>query len=68
MKFAITGGSGFIGSHLAKRLVNENHHVTILNYKKLNSKNRLESILDKIDIIGLDFDNLVEVKKGVFSF
>ena len=68
MKFAITGGSGFIGSHLAKRLVNENHHVTILNYKKLNSKNRLESILDKIDIIGLDFDNLEEVKKELKGF
>ena len=68
MKFAITGGSGFIGSHLAKRLVKENHDITILNQKKINSKNRLESILDKIDIIYLDFDNLESVKKELQNF
>jgi len=68
MKFALTGGSGFIGSYLAKRLVKENHDVTILDQKKLNSKKRLESILDKIDIIDLDFDNLEKVKKELKNF
>jgi len=31
MKLLITGGAGFIGSNLAKRLVNEGHSVTVLD-------------------------------------
>ena len=26
----LTGGTGFLGSHLARALINHNHHVTIL--------------------------------------
>ena len=29
--FLITGGAGFIGSHLCKRLLNENHKVICLD-------------------------------------
>ena len=31
MKILITGGAGFIGSHLAERLVGEGHTVTVLD-------------------------------------
>lgn len=31
MKVLITGGAGFIGSHLAKRLISENCHVSIID-------------------------------------
>ena len=30
-RFLITGGAGFIGSHLAERLIGDGHHVTILD-------------------------------------
>jgi len=30
----VTGGGGFIGSHLARRLKNEGHHVTVADWKK----------------------------------
>jgi uncharacterized protein YbjT (DUF2867 family) len=33
MKFAITGGTGFIGGHLARRLVVEGHEVVLLGRK-----------------------------------
>ena len=31
MRFLITGGAGFIGSHLAERLLGEQHHVQVLD-------------------------------------
>jgi nucleoside-diphosphate-sugar epimerase len=31
MKIAITGGTGFVGSHLATRLINEGHEVVLLS-------------------------------------
>lgn len=31
MQILITGGAGFIGSHLAERLLKENHHVTVID-------------------------------------
>ena len=31
MKYLITGGCGFIGSHLAEALLNNNHQVTVLD-------------------------------------
>lgn len=45
MKVLITGGAGFIGSHLARRLVGEGHHVHILDDL---STGRRENVADLI--------------------
>jgi UDP-glucose 4-epimerase len=63
MKFAITGGTGFIGSNLCKRLIEEKHDVVILEKIKQVSQNRLDLIKEKIDIVNLDLTNLESVKK-----
>ena len=31
MKMLVTGGAGFIGSHVAETLANEGHHVVVLD-------------------------------------
>ena len=31
MKILVTGGAGYIGSHLVDKLVDENHEVTVLD-------------------------------------
>ncbi len=36
MRIAITGGTGFIGSHLAQRLVSEGHQVVLLARNRRN--------------------------------
>ena len=43
MKSIITGGAGFIGSHLCERLVDEGHEVTVLDNFSLGKKNNLQS-------------------------
>lgn len=47
MKILITGGSGFIGMHLANRLVGEGHYVRLVDYKPLP---------DYVDIVVDDMD------------
>ena len=41
MKVLITGGAGFIGSHLADRLINEGNKVTIIDDLSSGSKENL---------------------------
>ncbi|HWH78893.1 MAG TPA: GDP-mannose 4,6-dehydratase [Candidatus Binatus sp.] len=57
MRYLITGGAGFIGSHLAERLLKDGHHVTILddlctgsmhNIEHLKTRPRFEYVIDSI--------------------
>lgn len=58
MRYLITGGAGFIGSHLAERLVDRGDHVVLLdnlstgsmeNIRHLKASSRMEYHLDGID-------------------
>jgi UDP-glucose 4-epimerase len=72
VKFVITGGAGFIGSHIAKHLVDKNHDVIVvdnLSRGKLENLSKIKEQIEfkKIDI--LDFDLLKKVisnSDGVF--
>jgi UDP-glucose 4-epimerase len=57
MRYLITGGAGFIGSHLAEKLLREGHGVTIIddlctgsiqNIEHLKSKRNFNYIIDSI--------------------
>ena len=58
MKSIITGGAGFIGSHLCEKLVDEGHEVTVLDNFSLGKKNNLKKIKNKITIVKRDIRNL----------
>ena len=58
MRFLITGGAGFIGSHLAERLLERGDHVVLLdnlstgsmeNIRHLKSHDRMQYFLDSIE-------------------
>jgi len=58
LRFLITGGAGFIGSHLAERLLDRGDHVVLLdnlstgsmeNIRHLKSSDRMEYHLDSIE-------------------
>lgn len=49
MRVLITGGAGFIGSHLAKNLLDRGHEITILDVVIKENAARLKPIMDQID-------------------
>jgi UDP-glucose 4-epimerase len=72
MKFVVTGGAGFIGSHLTRFLVNAGHFVTVIDNLYRGKTENLANVMDKLDfhkIDILDFASLKEIIKntdGVF--
>lgn len=65
MKFLVTGGAGFIGSHLAEYLVNQKHNVVVIDNLKQGKLDNLSSIKDKIEFLNLDILNYEDLKKAV---
>lgn len=49
MKYLITGGSGFIGSHLAERLLDQGHSVTIIDNLTTGSEANLLKVKKSIN-------------------
>ena len=47
-KIAVTGGSGFIGAYLVKRLVEEGYEVKVFDNLLRGSLGRLKELEDKI--------------------
>ncbi len=67
MNYVITGGAGFIGSHLAKALLEKGHSVKIVDNLSTGTKSNLDGIMDKIsfhDIDVLDYQSLEKVLQG----
>ena len=59
MKYIITGGAGFIGSHIAERLVNQNKRVVILDNLSTGRLDNIKKFKNKLKFIKCDIS-----KKG----
>ena len=72
MKILVTGGAGFIGSHIAEYLVQRGDDVTILDNLNTGNKENLAKINDKINFVNGDIrdykllEELVHDTSGVF--
>ena len=72
MKYVITGGAGFIGNHIAKKLVQRGDDVIVIDDLNTGKEENLESIIEKINFVKgsiLDIellDKLTKDVKGVF--
>ena len=68
MKYIVTGGAGFIGSHIAKKLVKCGDIITVIDNMNTGKEKNIESIKDKINFIKgdiLDVDLLEDLTKDV---
>ena len=72
MKFVVTGGAGFIGSHLVKFLVNRGNSVTVVDNLNTGKIENLKSVFKKINFAQIDIrdfkvlKNLMENIDGIF--
>ena len=53
-RFLVTGGAGFIGSNICKKLVRQNCFVRVVDNLLTGKKDNLAPILDKIEFIQAD--------------
>ena len=62
MKFVVTGGAGFIGSHIAKYLINEGHIVIIIDNLNTGKIENLKEILNQVDFVKGDIRDIELLK------
>ena len=68
MRYVVTGGAGFIGSHITEKLVERSDIVTVIDNMNTGKEKNLESVKGKITFIKadiLDVDLLEDVTKDV---
>ena len=72
MKLIVTGGAGFIGSHLVKYLVKKGHDISVIDNLSRGKLENLEEIEKEINFYKLDITNLEDIRnilkqtEGVF--
>ena len=68
MKYVVTGGAGFIGSHITEKLVERGDTVTVIDNLKTGKEKNLELVKEKIEFVKgsiLDHKLLEEITKDV---
>ncbi len=63
-KFLVTGGAGFIGSNICKRLVAEGYSVRVVDNLLTGKRSNLDGVIDKIDFVEADMGD-EEVARSV---
>ena len=72
MNLIVTGGAGFIGSHLTKYLIKKGHNVSVIDSLRRGSFDNLKEIKDQIDFQEIDIldyekmKNVVKNADGIF--
>jgi nucleoside-diphosphate-sugar epimerase len=67
MRALVTGGAGFIGSHLVDGLLEAGHTVTVLDNLATGLRSNLDHCIDQIRFIEGDIRHLETVRQAVFE-
>ena len=62
-RILVTGGAGFIGSHLVEALVDAKHDVTVLDNLSTGKQDNLKTVKDKITFVKGDISDINLLKK-----
>ncbi len=67
MNVLITGGAGFVGSHLIDRFISKQYNVTVIDNLLTGSKKNLEPFLENDNFTFIDFDvqNHIEISQDL---
>jgi UDP-glucuronate decarboxylase len=65
MKFLITGGAGFVGSHLSRRLLEMNHQVVVLDNFYTSSRENLVEFSQNYSFELIEHDVIIPVELNV---
>lgn len=63
MRYIITGGAGFIGSHLVDKLLKKNKDIIVIDNLSVGRLQNLKKAIDKIQFIKADISNYKTVLK-----
>ena len=67
-RYLVTGGAGFIGSHLARRLVELGHETVVLDNLSTGRISNLDGYMDRLRFVEgsiTDLDTVLECCRGV---
>ena len=67
-RLLVTGGAGFIGSHLTRGLLEQGHEVVVLDNLSTGRKENLADVLERITFVEgsiTDLDTVLECCQGV---
>jgi len=63
MRFAVTGGAGFVGSHLVKLLVKKGHQVKVIDNLHTGKMENLEEVIENIEFCKTDIQDFNSLEK-----
>jgi nucleoside-diphosphate-sugar epimerase len=64
-RYLVTGGTGFIGSALVKRLIEENYQVRVLDNDSRGARERLKGLENKIETVNADIRDAGAVNQAL---
>lgn len=65
MNIFVTGGAGFVGSHLVEQLVDDDHDVTVFDNVSRGARDRLGDVIDKVTFVEGDIRSKSELRSAV---
>lgn len=64
-RYVVTGGAGFIGSHLVEHLLNEKQEVAVIDNFATGLRENLQPFMERIDLHEIDLRDAAAVEKAI---